>query len=535
MRPTLLGKPVPRATLAWAASATLVSALLRLVYPLAAVLFGHERPLPGSLLVVGALGLSSLRAQLVLATTARLRRLLYDALGAAIHRFPVLAARGLPSRAQVENEIARGMPAVEMFFSETAPSMLGSLLALPVVAWLAARQVGARAVALAALAASAGMLVAVVLGRVATRRGAVAWAFYQRIARLLEEGFAGRAELRVHQLTDRHQRTLLDDVDRWTDKVRAVRALQSLVVWSIPIVAAGVAIALSWAAGRQPAAIVTATLVDPRRAHVLAWAIGIAALPLMTSVASGVSGYANARPYHLAFERFVERATDPAPTSDASRGALGLIEIDAEYAHPPLPGEPAVTVSVRLEWAPGELLAVTGPNGSGKSTLSLLLMGIVRPTRGAVRVTLDGRVQGAEALAGRLGYLPQVAYFDETGSVRDAIRFVAPEASDADALELSSRLHRRPLDAAWLDRPSSALSSGQRRTLALVRVLLRDADVLVLDEPEANLDVGTRREAIALVREIARRKRVMLLTHDPEFSAAADRIVRFGDDHRLAG
>lgn len=533
MRLVLLGKPVPARIVAWAAGATLVTTALRLVYPLAAVLFGHARPLPGSLLVVGALGLSFGRAQLVLATTTRLRHLLYDALGAAIHRYPIVAPRGIQSRTQVENEIARGMPSVELFLAETLPSLVGAALALPVVAWLAARQVGLLVTALAALALGAGMAAAVVLGRVAARRGVGAWAFYQRIALLIEQGFAGRAELRVHQLTGRHQEALLDNVDRWTEKMRAVRAFQSLVAWSVPIVAAGAAIALSWASGHAPGGFITTTLVDPRQREVLAWAIGLTALPIVTSIAGSISSAASARPYLRSFERFVANAKDEEPSTVASRGELGLIEIDAEYTHQALPGEAAVVVAAKLAWPPGELLAVTGPNGSGKSTLSLMLMGLAKPTRGALRVTIDDRVEGAEALAGRIGYLPQTAYFDESGTIRDAIRFVAPDASDDEALAILSRLMHQSLDALWLDRPSAALSSGQRRTLGLARVLLRNADVLVLDEPEANLDVGTRREAVALIREVARRKRVMLLTHDPDFSAMADRVVRFGEDHRL--
>lgn len=533
MRLALLGRTIPPATLGCAAGVVVSTLALRLVYPVAALLFGHAHTFPGSLLVVSALALSFVRAQFVLASTHRLRHLMYSALGVAIHRYPVVVARGQAPREQIENEISRGIPSVEILVAETLPSLVGSCLALPVVGWLAVAQVGARSVALAALALGSGIAVAALLGRAAARRGKAAWSFYQRIATLIEQGFVGRAELRVHRLEEAHQRSLLEAVEIWTAQMRGVRALQAITAWSVPIVAVGVAIILSWAAGQAPGGFITATLVDPHRAEVLAWALALAALPIMTSIAGAIATTAGSRPYWLALDRFVKSATATPYQDVHAASQVGEIEIDAEYTHAPTGDEQPVTVCAKLSWAPGELLAVTGPNGAGKSTLSLLLMGLVNPTRGAIRVGVGDRTENQAALVGRIGYLPQSAYFDETGSLRDAMRFVAPDASDADLLAMLSRLQHRSLDPTYLDAPCSALSSGQRRTLALARVLLRSADLLVLDEPEANLDLATRREAISIVREVARRKRIMLLTHDPEFAAVADRVVRFDDAHRL--
>lgn len=532
MRLALLARPIPRTTLAWTAGVVAVTWVLRLLYPVAAVLFGHARALPGSALVVAALGVSVLRARLVHAATTGVRHELYDALSDAIRRHPVLASRDSEGRAQVENEISRGLPSVETLFAETLPSLLGSVLALPVVAWLAVRQVGLGALTLAAAALGCGVLAAALLARGATRLGSEAWTYYQRIATLIEQGFAGRAELRVHQLTGRHRRDLLDSVDVWTVKMGRVRLLQSLTSWSVPIVAAAAALAFGALAGHDVGAVVAGTLVDPRSNQVVAWALGLTALPIMTNIAGAFASSANARPYLAALERFVESSTDRLEPERRSEGSLDDIVVDAEFVHAAQRDEPAVHVRARFEWAPGELLAITGPNGAGKSTVSLMLMGLVTPTSGGVRVTSNGASRGPEALAGRIAYLAQTAYFDDGGTIAEALRFVAPEITSEATLAMLSRLFHRELDPSFLDRPCSALSSGQRRTVALARVLLRRADVVILDEPEANLDLGTRREAIALIRAAARDRRIMLLTHDPEFAAAADRVLAF-EGHSL--
>jgi len=77
-----------------------------------------------------------------------------------------------------------------------------------------------------------------------------------------------------------------------------------------------------------------------------------------------------------------------------------------------------------------------------------------------------------------------------------------------------------------LDRTVMSLSVGERRVVALARVLLRKSDIVVLDEPEANLDGALRQRVLMVLREAKRQCRMLIVTHDEEFAAIADRVYR---------
>jgi ABC-type branched-subunit amino acid transport system ATPase component len=177
-------------------------------------------------------------------------------------------------------------------------------------------------------------------------------------------------------------------------------------------------------------------------------------------------------------------------------------------------GVPVVQgVSVRV--AAGQIVAVIGPNGAGKSTLLKSLVGVVRVSSG--RVTLDGQDvtnRPPEELARRgVGYVPQVRDIFEPLSVQENLEMGGFLLRGAD-------LQRRigevcevfPALAAMLRRRADKLSGGERKMLAIGRVLMLDPRVLILDEPTANL---SPKVADALLREqvrgLADRGRAVLL------------------------
>jgi ABC-type protease/lipase transport system fused ATPase/permease subunit len=144
---------------------------------------------------------------------------------------------------------------------------------------------------------------------------------------------------------------------------------------------------------------------------------------------------------------------------------------------------------------PGEIIGVIGPSGAGKTSLAAMMVGLIKPTSGAVR--LDGTdvyAWPAEDLGRYLGYLPQtVELFD--GTVRDNICRLE-ENPDNDAIIRAAKLaglheiiQRLPKE---YDTPvgdaGSLMSGGQRQRIALARALYRDPLVLILDEPNSNLD-----------------------------------------------
>lgn len=199
-------------------------------------------------------------------------------------------------------------------------------------------------------------------------------------------------------------------------------------------------------------------------------------------------------------------------------------------------GDRPVLKGVSFVVEPGEVLGIVGPSGAGKSTLARLLMGIWAPTSGGVY--LDGQnvfLWERDSFGQNVGYLPQnVALLD--GTVRDNIaRFtdadpkdVVEAARQADVHELIGRLPNG-YDTEVRDTGFN-LSGGQRQRLALARALFGKPRLLVLDEPNSNLDNAGER---ALIRAIESARRagtaVVLIAHRPSIIAAVDKILVLKD------
>jgi len=184
---------------------------------------------------------------------------------------------------------------------------------------------------------------------------------------------------------------------------------------------------------------------------------------------------------------------------------------------------------VQLSVAEGECHAVLGPSGSGKSTLLKAVLGLLAPERGCVR--LDGRDITRLPVEQRgLGYVPQQLGLFPHLTVRDNLCYSArarrlPEPQFRPLLEkLVSVTGIGPL----LDRFPSTLSGGERQRVGLVRALVSQPRVVLLDEPFSALHASLRRELWWLVRELQRQQRlsVLLVTHDlNEAFFLADRVT----------
>ncbi|AVT30190.1 thiol reductant ABC exporter subunit CydD [Plantactinospora sp. BC1] len=191
-----------------------------------------------------------------------------------------------------------------------------------------------------------------------------------------------------------------------------------------------------------------------------------------------------------------------------------------------------VTLTIR----PGERIAVVGPSGAGKSTLLNLLLGFVTPSSG--RITVGGTDLATLDLAGwrrQLAWVPQRAHLFGT-SLADNIRLGAPDAPigavrDAvRAADLTEVVADLPdgLDTRLGER-GHGLSSGQRQRVALARAFLRDAPIVLLDEPTARLDAGSEAAVLAATRRLVAGRTALLVAHRPTLLAEADRVFRVED------
>jgi len=186
---------------------------------------------------------------------------------------------------------------------------------------------------------------------------------------------------------------------------------------------------------------------------------------------------------------------------------------------------------VSLVIEPGEVLAVTGPSGCGKSTLVSVVLGMVVPDAGRVMVgDVDLAELDLDAWRARVAWVPQRPHLF-SASVADNVRLGRPAAALdevwqalADAgLEGVVRALPDGVDTRLGER-GAGLSAGERQRVALARAFLRDAPLLLLDEPTAGLDTATEEGILQTMRAGLRDRTVLLVAHRPSLVAMADRV-----------
>ena len=219
---------------------------------------------------------------------------------------------------------------------------------------------------------------------------------------------------------------------------------------------------------------------------------------------------------------------DAALSRVAPSGQLSLIDAQASA-----PGRPEpILKGINLSLAAGTVTVVLGPSGSGKSTLARVMMGIWPDVRG--EVLLDGLpIDGWNRieLGRHLGYLPQDIELFE-GSIAENIgRFGEIEPGKVIDAARCAGLHEMILRfPKGYDTPigeaGGLLSAGQRQRIALARAIYDEPALIVLDEPNANLDEAGEEALVRTVTELKRKgKTVVLITHRPGALAVADRLV----------
>ena len=219
----------------------------------------------------------------------------------------------------------------------------------------------------------------------------------------------------------------------------------------------------------------------------------------------------------------------PAAPADLRAEEVTLSGVTVTYPGRRRPVLDEVSLTIR----PGERILLTGPSGAGKSTLLALLLGFVRPDAGTIQAGGAGLTPADDdRWRGQIAWVPQHPHLF-AGRVADNIALGQPDASP-EAIRQAARLAGAAefIEAlpggydAVLGERALRLSAGQRQKIALARAFLRDAPLLLLDEPAAHLDpASTRRVAEALETVLAGRT-VVLVSHGPGLAAVASRVIR---------
>jgi len=178
---------------------------------------------------------------------------------------------------------------------------------------------------------------------------------------------------------------------------------------------------------------------------------------------------------------------------------------------------------------PGDAVGLLGPNGSGKTTLLRMLSTLLKPSAGYARVMdLDGRFQ-ASKIRRVLGFMPDAPTMEEDLTVEEYLEFFAAlhgqggAGKESRVKGLIELLDLGPVR----DRATGALSRGMQQRVGLARTLVHDPSILLLDEPAANLDPRSRIEILAVLRELRRMGKTIIISSHilPELEGLCNRIV----------
>jgi ABC-2 type transport system ATP-binding protein len=203
--------------------------------------------------------------------------------------------------------------------------------------------------------------------------------------------------------------------------------------------------------------------------------------------------------------------------------AIEAVGLEKKY------GRTVAVDRVSFEANPGDAVGLVGPNGSGKTTLLRMLATLLKPTGGFARILdHDGRFQ-APKIRRLIGFMPDVAAMEDDLNVEEYLEFFGA-LSGLEGAEKSARV-KGLLDLLDLGpvrtRSTGALSRGMQQRVALARTLVHDPSVLLLDEPAANLDPKSRIELLAVLRELKRMgKTIVISSHIlPELEDLCSRII----------
>lgn len=210
--------------------------------------------------------------------------------------------------------------------------------------------------------------------------------------------------------------------------------------------------------------------------------------------------------------------TSPAPADRGASSEPPAIEIDGvDFSYDGI----SVLEGIRLTVGQGEFWGLVGPNGGGKSTLLRLILGLLRPDRGRIRVL------GLPPERGRLevGYVPQFATFRRDFPVLVRSVVAMGRLGRAPVFGPWTRRHRsvvaRALREAEVealaDRPVGSLSGGQLQRVLVARALAAEPRILLLDEPTANIDQRGEQDIFDLLRKLNERLTIVVVSHDIAF------------------
>ncbi len=497
----------------------------RLMLPLAVLRLDEREPGVAAAVLLTAAALGFVRAR---AADRLARRVRLNLLELYLRPFERGPAPALPSAEVVTARLATALPLLVSWAVDGVAVVAAAALAIPAVIALLAHALGWGVLLPIGVAGVVGAGVTLAAAPRVEATWSATWDRSRTLFTGLSAGYEGAVDLRAHGRAGAHAERLRGEVRAWSDAEGRARVYSTFSTWG--------AFGATLAAGAAAIAVSGAALApggDLYRTSLLI----LAAVPTLQTLIGGVANFLAAHDdLGAAGRQLALAASATAVEGDDPLDATAEIRLEGvAYAYPAPGGggEPVVALDgVDLVLPPRGSLAVTGPNGAGKTTLLHVLLGVVRPDRG--RVLLGGKEARLDngRYRARVAYLSQRPFQIADGTLADNLRALDAGHTDERLLAALAEVGlgeplraRAGSDAGVLALPYAALSRGQARRVMLARALLRDADLLVLDEPEAHLDAESIVELEAILRRVAQERRVVVVMHDRELAGFADQVI----------
>lgn len=428
----------------------------------------------------------------------------------------------------------QGVDALQAYFAGYLPQLvLAAAVPVAVLGWAAA--VDPIAAAILAFTIPILILFMVLVGKGAREQAARRWGALGLLSAHFLDVVKGLATLRAYGRVRAQGETLAAVGERYRLETMATLRVAFLSAFVLELCAmigtamAAAAIGIQLASGSLgPQAGLTVLLLAPELYGPLR--------QVGQQFHAALDGTGAAERILQALERptAVSIAPGPArrPVADPALAPIVLEGVGFSY-----PGRPEpVLEHLDLELAPGEITALVGPSGCGKSTIARLLMRLADPDEGAVRCGGgDLREMDLRGWRGRIAWVPQRPQLF-TGTVEQNLLLGSPAA--ADRRRIARALRNFGAEEFVAELPDGLatvvgeggrrLSVGQRQRLALARALLRDARLLILDEPTAHLDDSNTGRIAASLAAIGGGRTTLLIVHHPALAEQAHHV------HRLA-
>jgi thiol reductant ABC exporter CydD subunit len=421
----------------------------------------------------------------------------------------------------------QGVDALEAYFAGYLPSfVLATAVPVAVLIWVA--PLDGTAALILALTIPILIVFMILIGKGAQARTRSRWRTLAQLSSHFLDVVRGLETLRAHRREHAQTEVLAQVGDRYRRETMATLRL-----------AFSSALVLELCA-MLGIALVAATVGVQLTAGHLSLQAGLTVLLLAPELyaplrAVGQQFHASADGLAAA-ERLLAVLDEPVPTvgggtataPDPKRWPLRFERVFYEY-----PGRPGDVLSgLDLELRAGEFVALTGASGSGKSTVAALALRLADPTAGRVWCgPVSLRDVDPAAWQRRVAWVPQRSKL-MTGTIGDNIALADPHAS-RNQIERAAR--EAGLEALLGSLPDGLdtvigdggrrLSAGQGQRVALARAFLRDASLVVLDEPTANLDAASAAEIGRAIGRLARGRTTLLIAHDRRLALHADRVL----------